>query len=70
MPTAGLTATRTVEVWTVSVRDWLAVLLGEEESATWTVMLNCPVCVVVPESNPLLCRVMPVGSVPEARLQA
>ena len=35
MPTAGLTATRTVEVSTVSVRDWLAILLGEEESATW-----------------------------------
>ena len=66
----GLTVTVTGGgLLTVSVRVWLAVLLGEEESIAWTVKLNCPDCDVVPEIVPLLCRLKPDGSVPEARLQ-
>lgn len=54
-----------VELFTVRANDWVAVFFGEDESATWTVKLNCPVCDVVPESMPLLCRVMLVGNVPD-----
>jgi hypothetical protein len=58
-----------VEVLTVRVRDWVAVCWGEDESVTCTVKANCPVWVVVPESDPAEFTVTPVGSVPEARLQ-
>ena len=50
---------------TVRVNDFVAVCCGAEESATDTVKLNGPVCVVVPESEPLDCRLKPVGRVPE-----
>jgi hypothetical protein len=39
---AGITLTVTVTALTVSVRDLVAVCRGDEESATWTVKLNCP----------------------------
>jgi hypothetical protein len=58
-----------IEVLTVKVKAFVAVLLGEVESTTWAVKVNCPVCVVVPESKPLPAKVMPVGRVPDARLQ-
>jgi hypothetical protein len=54
---------------TVSVKDCEAVSCGEEESDAFTVKVNCPACVVVPESDPLDCNVIPVGSVPEVSVQ-
>jgi hypothetical protein len=66
--TAGLTVT-VIDPVVFRARDFVAVLLGEEESATWAVKVNCPACVVVPESKPLPAKVMPVGRVPDAILQ-
>jgi hypothetical protein len=65
---AGLTVT-VIDPRAFRVKDFVAVLLGEEESTTWAVKVNCPVCEVVPESKPLLAKVMPVGRVPDAMLQ-
>src|SRR5450755_2713333 len=56
----------TVALLTVSARDCVALCCGEEESATCAVKVNCPVCVVVPESVPLACSVTPLGSCPDA----
>jgi hypothetical protein len=55
---------------TVRVKDWDEVSLGEEESLTSMVILNEPVCEVVPESDPAGCTVIPVGSVPDESVQA
>lgn len=54
-----------VEALTDRVKDFVAVCFGEEESEACTVKLNCPVCVVVPETVPADCTVIPDGSVPE-----
>lgn len=50
---------------TVRVKGSDEVCRGDEESVTSTVMLNWPVCDVVPESNPTDCKVIPAGSEPE-----
>ena len=54
------------ELFTIKVSGWLAVCCGEEESATCTLKLNCPVWVVVPDIDPEVCNVIPVGRVPVA----
>jgi hypothetical protein len=58
-----------VEPLTVSVKDRLAVCFGEEESVTWTVKVKVPVLVVVPETDPVDCTVIPEGREPEVRAQ-
>jgi hypothetical protein len=60
----GVTVTATATI-TVSVKDLDEVCLGEEESVTSTVILNVPVCEVVPEIDPADCTVIPVGSEPD-----
>src|SRR5437588_6719905 len=45
------------------------VCCGDAESATWILKVNVPACVVVPESDPADCTVIPPGRVPEPRLQ-
>jgi hypothetical protein len=64
----GLTVTDTGAI-TVRVKDLDEVCFGEEESETCTVILNWPLCEVVPESNPDDCKVIPVGSEPEVIVQ-
>jgi hypothetical protein len=54
---------------TVSVKDRDAVAFGEEESATWRVKLNCPAWLGDPTSDPVDCKAIPVGNVPEVRVQ-
>jgi hypothetical protein len=54
---------------TVRVKDLDAVSFDEEESVTSTVILNWPVCEVVPESDPADFTVNPVGSEPEESVQ-
>ena len=51
--------------FTVSVNALVALCGGEDESLASIVMLNCPVCEVVPDSKPLLCKLKLVGRVPE-----
>ena len=53
-----------VELLTLSVKDPEAVCFGEEESATWSVKLNWPELLGVPESDPVDCNVIPAGSAP------
>ncbi len=60
----GVTLTATAAA-TVRVKVLDEVCLGEEESVTWIVMLNEPVCEVVPEIVPADCTAIPVGSEPE-----
>jgi len=43
--------------------------LGDEESVIWAVNPKTPVCVVVPETIPVLERVTPLGSVPALIVQ-
>jgi hypothetical protein len=63
---AGVTVTPTIgAAATVIWSERIAVCFGEEESAAWTVKINVPVCEVVPENKPLLCRLMPEGRDPE-----
>jgi hypothetical protein len=50
---------------TVNTRDSVAVCWGKEESVTRMVKLKCPVCVVVPESDPADFTAILVGRVPE-----
>jgi hypothetical protein len=45
-----------------------AVSAGLPESATWTVKVDVPVAVGVPEITPPPLRLTPLGSVPEAKL--
>ena len=66
---AGAVFPLPVDELTVRVRGCVAVFLGDDESVASTVMLNCPVCDVVPASTPLLCRLMPEGKVPDVRDQ-
>lgn len=66
---AGMMLTVTVAALTVSVKDLLAVCRGDEESATWTVKLNCPARLVVPEIDPDDCNAIPEGRVPEVNVQ-
>jgi len=65
---AGVTVTATGAI-TVRVKDLEEVCFGEEESVTSTVILNWPVCDVVPESHPADCTAIPVGSEPEESVQ-
>ena len=53
---------------TVMLSCFVAVSAGLPESATWTVKVDVPVAVGVPEITPLLLRLKPLGSVPEAKL--
>jgi hypothetical protein len=53
---------------TVMLICFVAVSAGLPESATWTVKVDVPVAVGVPEITPLLLRLKPLGSVPEAKL--
>jgi|SRR3954447_9049119 hypothetical protein len=53
-----------VAVLTVSVSDLVASCCGDDASLACTETLNCPVCVVVPEMDPLLNSVSPDGSIP------
>src|SRR5258708_15315125 len=67
---AGVTVTLTVAAGTTVIgRERTAVCLWLEESATWTVKVKAPVCEVVPESRPLLCRLMPEGRAPDESVQ-
>ncbi len=54
---------------TVRVNGLDELCLDDEESVTSTVILNEPVCEVVPEIDPADCNVIPVGSGPEDRVQ-
>jgi len=53
---------------TVMLSCFVAVSAGLPESATWTVNVDVPVAVGVPEIMPLPLRLKPLGSVPEAKL--
>src|ERR1700686_5226081 len=53
---------------TVMLSCFVAVSAGLPESATWTVKVDVPVAVGIPEITPLLFRLNPVGSLPEAKL--
>ena len=53
---------------TAMLSCFVAVSAGLPESATWTVKVDVPVAVGVPEITPLLLRLKPLGSVPEAKL--
>ena len=64
----GVTVTATAG-FTVRVKDWNEVCLGEEESLTSTVILNWPVCDGVPEIDPADCTMIPLGSEPEESVQ-
>ena len=51
------------------VNDLDAVSFGEEESDTCTVKVNCPDWLGVPASDPVDCKVIPAGSVPEVMVK-
>ena len=58
-----------VELVTVSVSAADVVSAGDEESATCTLKIKVPNWLVVPESDPVDCTAIPLGSAPEARVQ-
>lgn len=60
----GVTVTATA-AFTVSVKDLDEVSLGDDESVTSMVMVNEPLCEVVPAIDPADWTVIPVGSEPE-----
>lgn len=60
----GVTVTATGAT-TVRVNGCVDVCFGEAESMTSTVILNWPVCEVVPETDPADWTVIPLGSEPE-----
>src|SRR5579862_9632096 len=63
---AGVTVTLTMGAEaTVIWSKRIAVCLVEEESDTWTVKLDVPVCEGVPAIKPLLCGLMREGRDPE-----
>ena len=53
---------------TVTVNDFVSVIGGEVESATFTVKVDDPTVVGVPERMPPLLKVKPAGNVPERTL--
>ena len=53
----------------VTVYAWVAVKIGEEESSTFTVNVEDPAVVGVPESLPSVLKLKPAGNVPDATLQ-
>src|SRR5260370_14823999 len=53
---------------TAMLSCFVAVRAGLPESATWTVKVDVPAAVGVPEITPPLLRLKPLGSVPEAKL--
>jgi hypothetical protein len=53
----------------VRVKTFFAVCFQVAESATWTLNVNIPVSVVVPENAPLECILIPVGASPQVMLQ-
>ena len=55
---------------TVMLSDALVVSDGHPESLTWTVKLEAPAVVAMPEFNPLSAsRVKPLGKLPAITLQ-
>jgi hypothetical protein len=61
--------TGTTDVVTVMLNDFVAVWAGDEESFAWTVNVNVPAPVGVPEIVPLVESVRPPGNEPELTLQ-
>ena len=53
---------------TAMLSCFVAVRTGLPESATWTVNVDVPVAVGVPEITPPELRLKPLGRVPEAKL--